>query len=312
MADGLTSLSPLNWGQSTGGAAGSAENTLTLGVNRVDVRTPPDTYHSWHAQLAAMENLLLAISADFKGGTRLLVRKQTTNPFGAGESGLYVDTAGTGYVVNNGTRTAIGTGGGSTGNWTFTGNAADTSSPGTMTVGAASVSTVQVPELVVGPGALAGASYIKSSSATNLNLQAAAGQNIIFMPAGVNYFTAGAAYFAPSNDNQSMCGVTLSRFQSVSSYWYDCKMGAVLTAAATITPTAGIHHVTGATTINIIAATNVIGNARLVLIANSSITFGTSGSAGGIATAPAALVTGKAMEFIYDSATTFWYAMQGA
>ena len=107
MADGTSSLASLNWGTSTGGAAGAAETTLTLGVNRTDVRTPPDTSHVWAAQIAAMENLLLAMSAAFKGMTRLQVLTQSSNPFSASESGFYIDSAGVAYSVFNGTRTAL-------------------------------------------------------------------------------------------------------------------------------------------------------------------------------------------------------------
>jgi hypothetical protein len=112
MADGLTSLSSLNWGTSTGGAASSGESTLTLGVDRSDTRTPPDVFHIWGAQLNAVKNLALAMSLTFKGGTRLGTLTQSSNPFGASESGFYIDTGGIAYSVFNGTPTAIGSGGG--------------------------------------------------------------------------------------------------------------------------------------------------------------------------------------------------------
>ncbi len=106
-ANGTTALDTLNWGTSV------AESTSTLGVDRVDVRSPPDTSHIWGAQISATKNLLLAMSAYFKGGARLQIIKQASNPFGAGESGFYVASDGTGYVVDDGTPTAIGGGGGS-------------------------------------------------------------------------------------------------------------------------------------------------------------------------------------------------------
>lgn len=119
--------------------------------------------------------------------------------------------------------------------------------------------------------------------------------------------------FAPSADNSYTFGIAANRVKASYNYWYDTKMGAQLTAAATITPTSAIHHVTGATTINIISNANLptSGNVSVTLIADSAITFGTSASAGGIKVAPAALAINKAMTFVYDSATTFWYAVQG-
>lgn len=94
MADGLTSLNSLSWGTSTAGAAVSAESTLSMGVDRTDVRVPPDTTRVWGAQLNAVKNWCIAVSATFKSGTRLGVATQSSNPFGATEQGLYCDTSG--------------------------------------------------------------------------------------------------------------------------------------------------------------------------------------------------------------------------
>lgn len=107
MADGLTSLAPLNFGTSTGGASSAGETTLTLGVARLDTKTPVDQFHVWGAQITAATTLLQSITAFMKGGTRLQVLTQSSNPFGATESGFYMDTAGIAYSVFNGTRTAI-------------------------------------------------------------------------------------------------------------------------------------------------------------------------------------------------------------
>ncbi len=100
-ANGTTTLDTINWGTSV------AESTSTLGVDRLDVRDPPDQYHVWGAQISALKNLLLTMSAYFKGGARLQVIKQASNPFGAGETGFYIATDGTPYKVVDGTPTAI-------------------------------------------------------------------------------------------------------------------------------------------------------------------------------------------------------------
>jgi hypothetical protein len=94
MADGISSLNSISWGTSTGGSAVSAESTLTLGVDRADTRIPPDTSHLWGAALNNAKNLLLAMSATFKSGTRLGVATQSSSPFAANEQGLWVDNSG--------------------------------------------------------------------------------------------------------------------------------------------------------------------------------------------------------------------------
>lgn len=88
-------LSTLNFGASTGGAAGSAETTSTLGTARTSVRQPPDTDHVDGNQLAQFQRLLLAISQFLKGGTRLQALSQSSNPFGTGEKGYWVDATAT-------------------------------------------------------------------------------------------------------------------------------------------------------------------------------------------------------------------------
>lgn len=101
-------LSALNWGTSTGGSAGSAETTSTLGNDPLDRAQPTDVYHLSHLQMARMKNLLIAISQDLKGGTRLLSRVQSSNPFGATEAGYYVDSSGSAWLSYNGTRVLLG------------------------------------------------------------------------------------------------------------------------------------------------------------------------------------------------------------
>ncbi len=93
MADGITSLASLNFGTSTGGAASAGETTTTLGLDRQDSRTPPGLSYVWAAQLNAIKNLLLTMTAYFKGGTRLQILPQSANPFGSIETGFYADNS---------------------------------------------------------------------------------------------------------------------------------------------------------------------------------------------------------------------------
>lgn len=91
-----TYLDALNWG------TGVAETTNTLGQDRLDVQIPPDQYQLSNLQITRMKNLLLAISQYWKGGARLQVVTQSSNPFAVGEYGFYVDTNGISYTVSNG------------------------------------------------------------------------------------------------------------------------------------------------------------------------------------------------------------------
>jgi hypothetical protein len=104
MADGITTLAVPNWATSTGGAAGSAESTLTLGIDRLDVRAPVDTTRLWGLALNNLKSTVVGITTTFKGGTRLGCLPQSSNPFGASESGCYIDTSGAFWTVFNGTR----------------------------------------------------------------------------------------------------------------------------------------------------------------------------------------------------------------
>lgn len=100
-------LSALSYGLSTGGSAGSAETTSTLGADALNARQPPTAYQVDNLQITQCKNLLIRITQDLKGGTRLRVRTQTDNPFGATESGFYMDTSGHAYKVYNGTRSRL-------------------------------------------------------------------------------------------------------------------------------------------------------------------------------------------------------------
>lgn len=96
-------LDPLNYGASTGGAAGSAETTATLGEDPVDVREPPDQTRTSHLQIARMKNALIALTQDSKGGTRQRVRYQSASPFGATEMGIWASGSLGAPMWSNGT-----------------------------------------------------------------------------------------------------------------------------------------------------------------------------------------------------------------
>lgn len=81
------------------------------------------------------------------------------------------------------------------------------------------------------------------------------------------------------------------------------SVGAQITAAATITITNPVHHVTGATAINTITATNVPAGGCITLIPDSA---GSTGTSGNIALA-STLVQSKALTLCYDPALTKWY-----
>lgn len=82
--------------------------------------------------------------------------------------------------------------------------------------------------------------------------------------------------------------------------------GGQLTAAATITPTNGQHHITGATTITTISVVNLTAssNPRLTLIADAgSITFSTGGNIAAAFT----LAQNNSHTLVYDSVAALWY-----
>lgn len=83
----------------------------------------------------------------------------------------------------------------------------------------------------------------------------------------------------PIADGTQRFGWTTAYLVSVHAHAFMMKRGAQLTAAATITPTTGFHHVTGGTTIDTIAATNFADNGLLTLAADGgTITVSASGN----------------------------------
>lgn len=102
-------------------------------------------------------------------------------------------------------------------------------------------------------------------------------------------------------------GNPANRWFGTSSTFYETAQGAQLTAAATITPTTGLHHVTGLTAITTIAATNLAGNATLTLIADSAtITYSTGGN---ISTA-GTITLGNERIFTYDATASMFHPAQ--
>lgn len=106
-------LDSLNWGVADAGAY-SAEDTATLGTDRVDRREPPTSYHWSALQSSRMRQLLTLMSAHFKGGSRAQILPVTANPFSSGEMGVWVDSSASNALkyFNGTTNTTLGAGGG--------------------------------------------------------------------------------------------------------------------------------------------------------------------------------------------------------
>lgn len=133
---------------------------------------------------------------------------------------------------------------------------------------------------------------------------ATAAAQLAFNQAGSIFFFGTTIY--PLVDNSSHVGAAANRWHDVYSYWYDVAVGAQLTAAATITPTSAVHHVTGATTITTIATTNLptSGNVELKIIADGgTITFGT----GGNIAVGTTIAINTWREFFWDNTQAKWY-----
>lgn len=154
----------------------------------------------------------------------------------------------------------------------------------------------------------------------------AAGANGQIVPAGsgINYTSDSDSVFTwggqnltysvtfhtiyPNLELVGLGGAPSNRWGQVSSYMYDTKLGAQLTAASTITPTSALHHITGATPMTTIAVTNLTaGNVTFTAICDSTTcTFSTGGNI-----ASATTISQNAMRaFVYDAAGTTWYPEQ--
>lgn len=151
------------------------------------------------------------------------------------------------------------------------------------------------------------ASAVNCGASSNLTLGAPGGQDVYFSPGGAIYFFMQAGLFYPNN-NQSLLGTPSARWKGTSSYYYENAIGAQLTAATTITPTAAVHHVTGGTTVDTIALTNLgTGNPVIYLVADGgTVTLGTGGNilAGGTITQD------KMQMLVYDSGASKWILHQ--
>lgn len=89
------------------------------------------------------------------------------------------------------------------------------------------------------------------------------------------------------------------------------NIGTVIPSASTIAPVNAIFHVSGTTTINVMTApatcTTATGQGcQLTVIPDGIFATATGGGAGGFALATTAVVN-KAINFVYDQATTLWY-----
>lgn len=142
--------------------------------------------------------------------------------------------------------------------------------------------------------------------ATNAGITAH-GQTVFFPNDGTVAFY--SAHIRPFSDGDHDSGIVGGRWRNVGATWLDGGVGSQLTAASTITPTSGIQHVTGATTINTISVANIqtSRNVRWVAVAdNGAITFGATGNVAKAVT----IAQNAAQEFVYDSGAALWYPVQ--
>jgi len=110
----------------------------------------------------------------------------------------------------------------------------------------------------------------------------------------------------PGSDLAIGSGTASRNWNGSFSAYYSMKIGAQLTAAATITPTTGKHHVTGATTIDTVAFTNfeASSNPRFCMVADSALI---TWSAAGNVAAAGTVAQNLAKCFEYDATATKWY-----
>lgn len=117
------------------------------------------------------------------------------------------------------------------------------------------------------------------------------------------YFT--SANINPYTDNTISLGSTSSRrFAQFDAYAYDTALGSQITAAASITPTSGLQHWTGATTVTTIVATNFSGNWVFKAICDST---SCNYSTGGNISVAGSFSQGNTEIFQYDATATKWY-----
>ncbi len=113
----------------------------------------------------------------------------------------------------------------------------------------------------------------------------------------------------PAVNGTIVLGNFSTYWASIAGAFYNMPIGNQITAAASITPTTGFHHVTGATTIDNIVVTNVPtgGATRLTLWADgSTITV----SAAGNVLVGASIAQDTSQDFIYDAVAAKWSPVQ--
>jgi hypothetical protein len=145
--------------------------------------------------------------------------------------------------------------------------------------------------------------YFATAGAGIVN--AAGNKGILLYTDHASYY--GLGFFGPDTTEQGALGDATKRWNSTFAVWYDTKIGAQLTAANTITPTAGCHHVTGNTVIKTIAITNfpTSGNFTFTLIADTNTV--NWDATGNIAVAGTVTTALRTIIFTYDATAAKWY-----
>lgn len=117
--------------------------------------------------------------------------------------------------------------------------------------------------------------------------------------------SANGGFILPAVDNNTNLGNPGGdTWAAVAAHWFTTKVGTQLTAANTITPAHGIHHVTGATVIKTIATTYIPGaGAQFTMIADTNTV--NWDATGNIAVAGSVTSAGRTITFTWDG--TSWY-----
>ena len=168
-------------------------------------------------------------------------------------------------------------------------------SPGTLIIGDANTNYTQL-------GKVSGAT-VSTSYTGELDIATNGTPQVLFYPYTVPML---GTFF----DHTVAAGSVTRHWHGVHSDFWANAMGSALTAATTVTPTYGLHHVTGATTINTIATTNFVGNGidnvEFTMIADTAIAW----SAAGNISVAGSLSSGATQKFYYDTTATKWYPQQ--
>lgn len=298
------------------------------GLNIYDTQTDVDAGSGWNSSIRLNANGVAIIpdrvsGAEFDYTTdRGMTFPPSSAAATAGVGEIRYDTATSKlqFANNGGSWTDFGSGGGSTGNFTFSGNVMDLSASGVMTLGSTNTTAVQL-EANAGAAALKflldatfGSPYYDlqlttPSAVLNLFNQSrdgvslASGQLFDYI-GGVAVTSLTATRFQPTSAGGLNLGTDAVPWGNVVGYSYSTRLGAQITAATSITPTTGLHHLTGATSVTTIVATNFSGNGTLTLVCD--VTTCNYGTGGNIAVA-GTISQNHAARFQYDATSTTWY-----